>query len=414
MSFLILFLFINLAILLKIEKTILGPGSLFTFLWLFSILLYVSGVLYYYPASTETLVVLFGLFTFFYIGYYICALVFPKFKMISPPRKKISSYESRSIEFAFYFILVLLAVRVVSVVFGLHTRFGSLAEIFANGDMIYNLSRTGEWSPGIPVVLPVENLAAFFTSYRFIKANRFDVYSYLSLFLIIVVTTSLQSRYMLMLSFFAFIAPLLAARPALKLLTGKRFLMLCFLSFVISASRGLTSAYDGGGDKFMSLSFAGEIASYVYYGSSGIAGLDQYILIGEDQFGGVYSLNGLLGVIQLLTFQDGLALASEEVNYYTPTRTIIATGFKFLIDDFGFFSIFVLLIFGFFTRYFYLLANKTEGSASLFLFSIIYMSLGYSWFSLSFFNGGFWMYIISGALLLVFTRSNALRLLLHK
>lgn len=385
---------------------------MFTGLWLLSSLLYNSGIINYAPASTELLLLLFTSFSFFYTGYYLFWKILPSDMHVTRPTKKISQCEDKSIELVFYFVFGLLAVRALSVAFGLYFRYGGVSAIFINGDLTYELTRTGQWAPGIPVVLPVEMLSAFFVAYRYIKTKRFDYLSWAVIFFILLVTTFLQSRYMLIMSFFAFIALLVCSNHDVRLVTPSRVSLFFTILIMITLSRGLSSTVEG--DIFGGLAIAGEIGSIVYYISSGLAGLNEYLRLSIDEYSSLYSLNGLANIIELVSRQSGLAMTYEEITYYTPTPTIVATALKFLFDDFGYFCIFVFFILGSITRYLLVCSKRLQSTTHMFLFSILYIILGYSFFGWSLFIGGFWMYMISGALLLLFTRSNALKLFLNK
>mgnify|MGYP001580723108 FL=1 len=371
-----------------------------------------TGIINYESPSGEFLTVLFSLFSFFYFGYYITFFLESRKSNAFHANKKLFKDESKSIELVFYFLLGLLAIRAISVAFGLYFRFGGVAAIFANGDLIYELTRKGLWSPGIPVVLPVEMLSGFFTSYRFLKTGRFDKLSWLTIFFIILVTTLLQSRYMLVMSFMALVSPIVGSLPKLRLLNIRRLLILIAIIVSITMSRALTSRVYGGGDRFGSLAYAGELASVVYYLSCGVAGLNEYIRLGVDEFSASYTLNGLARVIELVTFKEGLAMGFEEVTYLTPTPTIIASAFKFIIDDFGVFSPFVFGLLGASVRFFYRSCRNDKSRLRLFIFSALYMTLGISFFSWTFFIGGFWLYIISGTFLIFLTQTNFLRLII--
>ena len=409
MSYFVIFLAVNLFFSKSIERSFLGPCSMFTSVWMFSCLLYLTGIINYDPPSSEFIVILFLLFGFFYLGYYITYFFQSKSYRAPLSSKKLLRDESKSIELVFYLLVGLLAIRTISVTIGLYFRFGGVAEIFANGDLIYESTRTGGWSPGIPVVLPVEMLSAFFTSYRYLKTGRFDKLSWLTIFFIMLVTTLLQSRYMLLMSALALVSPLVGSLPKLQILNFRRILVLIGVVVTITLSRALTSRVSGGGEAFQSFAFASELASVVYYLSCGIAGLNEYIRLGVDEFSGVYSLNGLAGVLELVTFQKGLALEFEEIIYVTPTPTIIATAFKFIIDDFGIFSPFVFGLLGASVRFFYFSCRGEKSWFTIFMFSVLYMTLGISFFSWTFFISGFWLYIISGSILIFLTRTNLLR-----
>lgn len=412
MAYFIIFLAVNLFFLRRIENGFLGPSSMFTSVWMFTCLIYMTGIINYDAPTVELFAVLFSSFGFFYIGYYITYFLEPSRSIAFHAHKKLLRDESKSIELVFYFLFGLLAIRTISVAFGLYFRFGGVAAIFANGDLIYELTRKGLWSPGIPVVLPVEMLSGFFTSYRYLKTGRFDKLSWLTIFFIILVTTLLQSRYMLIMSFMALVSPIVGSLPKLRLLNIRRLLILIAIIVSITMSRALTSRVYGGGDGFGSLAYAGELASVVYYLSCGVAGLNEYIQIGVDEFSGSYTLNGLASVIELVTFQEGLSMRFEEVEYLTPTPTIIASAFKFIIDDFGVFSPFVFGLLGVSVRFFYRSCRNDKSRLKLLIFSALYMTLGISFFSWTFFIAGFWLYIISGTFLIFLTRTNFLRLII--
>lgn len=387
---------------------------MFTTVWMMASLLYLTGIINYKSPSSEFLAVLFLLFSFFYFGYYTTFLLESKRDYELYAHKKLLKDESKSIELVFYFLFVLLAIRAVSVALGLYFRFGGVAAIFSNGDLIYELTREGSWTPGVGVVLPIEMLSSFFASYRYLKTGRFDKFSWLTIFFVILVTMLLQSRYMLFMSVMALASPIVGSLPKLRLLNIRRILILIALMVLITMSRSLTSRVSGGGDAFGALAYAGELASLVYYISCGIAGFSEYIRLGVDEYSASYTLNGLGRVLELVTFQEGLAVQFEEVTYYTPTPTITATAFKFIIDDFGVFSLFILGLLGASVRFFYRSCRRDKSGFKLFIFSALYMTLGYSFLGWTFFIGGFCLYIISGTFLIFLTKTNFLRLIIKK
>ena len=320
--------------------------------------------------------------------------------------------ESKSIELVFYFLFVLLAIRAVSVALGLYLRFGGVAEIFSNGDLIYELTRTGSWTPGIGgfynrnveqfclvSLLKDWSLGQVFMAYHFFGNIGNDATS--------------VTLYVINECYGIGIANC-GALPKLRLLNIRRILILIAIMVLITMSRSLTSRVSGGGDAFGALAYAGELASVVYYISCGIAGFSEYIRLGVDEYSASYTLNGLGRVLELVTAQEGFAIQFEEVKYYTPTRTITATAFKFIIDDFGVFSLFIMGLLGASVRFFYRSCWRDKSGFKLFIFSALYMTLGFIFFSWTFFIGGFWLYIISGIILIFLTKTNFLRLIIKK
>ena len=77
-----------------------------------------------------------------------------------------------------------------------------------------------------------------------------------------------------------------------------------------------------------------QFSSIGFYLAGPLAGLNEYIANGIDEYPFLFSLDGLLRNIQFFFNVEGLDSGSfSEVIYYTPFPTIVYTGFKFLIDD---------------------------------------------------------------------------------
>lgn len=407
MGYFVAFLFINQLVLLRVDGTVASPAGILNGVWLIATSLFQTGIIPFSPASTKLVWVLSSTFGCFYLGYYVIRGLLKSPKIVEV--KTLKEGEKTGIDLVLIFLLAVLSLRTFSVFFGLYFRFGGVAGIFENGDAIYSATRFGEWSPGVPVLIPIEPLSSFFVAYNYIHTRRFQLVSILILLEILLLTTLLQSRYMLMLSIFAFAAPVACYVRETRLLTVGRLLVFVGVIAGITASRGLSSGVSSDSG-VGALPIAAELGSIVYYLSCGIGGLNAYLEMGIDEYSGIYSLNGLAQMLEMVFQIDGIAMKYEEITYYTPLTTITATALKFLMDDFGLYYIPVTTFVGIFTGYLWSSAGSMK-SLNIWATSVLSIVFGYSFFGWIFFINGFWLYMVVSLLLMLFIKSNVVFML---
>lgn len=404
--------FILAFIAFKIERTIIGPATVFFSTWFISIVCFSLDIFKFYPAQGLLLILLGSSFVLFFFGFLSSNILFKK-----PLRQDSSNfyqqtvYERKTIDLFFYIFVFLLGLRFLSTLFELLIRYGSISAIISSGGDIYNLSRHEGIGAGIPVLIPVEALVTFFGMLRFVRAGIFDRLTRVSIFMILGLIFLNQSRSTLLACLLTSLAPLMVYSGNLKIFTLKRIVVLILAILVITVTRDIEIR--GSRDSVLSdFEYIGQLGSLVFYLGGGVAGLNEYLRIGVDEYSGLYSFNGLLLVFETLTLQSNLGFRYDPVTYYTPYSTIIATAFRYLFDDFGWATPLIMFFLGFFARYCTIRA-KTSNFAVLFL-SHLYFYLGLTFFVHAPFLMSFWLFVIVSVLVIFLSKSNFLRVIYER
>lgn len=300
-----------------------------------------------------------------------------------------------------YIFGTLLLIRAISIWFGIYFRFGSFSAAFTNGDMIYNMSRKGEWAPGIGFYIPVDLISLFFAGIYHKLIGRLNSLIIIVLFSALLVHIGLQSRFGLLMDFAIYFGAYMGANNAylkIKFLSILKFILLSIIFItIISFSRNLSESnvlsgeWGDYGDTFL--------PSIYYYLTNGIAGLNEYIIIGKDETNLLYSFNPIL---YLFSFIDPMISVNiyETKTYYTPAPTIIATWIRFLIDDFGFVGTFlVLYLYGVLLKYIEFKLRKIFSVFLICIYAHISAIFVLSFFSYGFFISSFWYSLIISSLI---------------
>lgn len=387
----LIFSIIFIVILLRSRKNIFHPIIIYLFIWLLSVSLYSLKLIPYYDTSLTTWSILFLVPLTILLGYYFANLIY----------KKNKSYLELNIRFSSIkiFLLVfgsLLIFRNFSVWLGIYLRFGSFLAGFTEGETIYALSRAGIWGPGIGLFIPVDAIAAFFVGIYYQTKGKVDFLILFILFNIVFLNIGLQSRFALLNSISIFFASYIGSNRVSFNLNLKYLVYLAatvtFILFIISNSRNLSEVNSISGD-FGDLSTT-FLPSLYFYLTNGIAGLNEYINIGIDEYDRLYTFDPILRFYSIFD-SDVFVENYETTYYYTPIRTIIATWIRFLIDDFGYSGMFIyLFVVGLILR---LSELKLEEKRSVFWISIYAHIMGLfvlSFFGYNFFLNNYWFSLI--------------------
>lgn len=391
----------------KIERTIVGLGTIFFSSWFFSALLYSLDIFQFHPEEEKLIILLGSSFCFFFVGFLFSDMFFKEnVKRIPSNSYRQTIHEKKTIDLFFYIFVFLLALRFSSTFIELLLRYGSVSEIFSQGEATYNSSRKEGRGAGIPVLIPIEALVTFFGMLRFARMGFFDRITKISVLMVIGLLILNQSRSTLLACFLTSLAPLAMYSGNLKIFTLKRLVVLLSIIMTITLSRNLE--IKGSQDSVLSdFEYIGQLGSLVFYLGGGLAGLNEYLRLGVDEYSGLYSLNGLVLIFETLSLQSGLAFRYDPVTYYTPYPTIMATAFRYLFDDFGWATPVIMLFLGFFTRYTSITAKRSAFSV-LFL-SYLYFFLGLSFFGYAPFLMSFWLFLIVSGFVVFLSKSNFLR-----
>ena len=406
MFFFVAFLLINQIILFRFEKTFFTPAGIFTAIWLLTSIFYSSGYLDFYEPVDKLISILFLLFSSYYLGYYY--LLFKYWKLIRINSVSFSNVKSsfKSLNLVTYFVFALLSLRTFSVFIDLLSEFGSIQNIFASGDIIYSKLRTNELNVGIATIIPSDMLACFFVSLRFLINRKIDWIFILALIETIIIAVLLSQRLSLIWSLIAMITPIASFARDIKIITIPRIIAILVFFFVSSTSRNLDMTYMVNKSNNLFMPLIAQFSSIGFYLAGPLAGLNEYIANGVDEYPLFFSLDGLLRNIQFIFNIEGLDSGSfSSVIYYTPFPTIVYTAFKFLIDDFGNFLYPILIAFGLFSVKIQTFNGSYLGFKCL-LLTVVNATLGLSFFAYSFQIGGFVMFIFSCSVLLIIARSN--------
>ena len=306
--------------------------------------------------------------------------------------------ENKLIYLKIFIILLgfLLVVRATSVIAEIYLRYGSIFGGFSSGEEIYNLSRSGQWAPGIGFYFPVDYLSMFLAGIYHRLKNKLDLLTIVVLLSTIIIHVSLQSRFTLLMNFSLYFGAYVGANKTLININPrsliKGIILTSFLIFIISYSRNLSESNSVSGNwGDFDNTF---LPSIYYYLTNGIAGLNEYIKIGVDDNDWLYTFNPILNYLSVFDSSINVNIY-ESVTYYTPVPTIITTWLRFLIDDFGYIgSYLVLFLIGIILKF---SEFKLKSSLSIFWLSIYahFISLFvYSFFGYAFFIASFWLSLI--------------------
>ena len=397
MIFFIAFLIINLFFLWKVERTVFSPAGIFTSIWLMTTLFYNSGYLGFYEPTQKLVNTLFLIFSSFYIGYY-----FLIFRYKNQIRNNNASFLNikcnyKSLNLVTIFLLSLLSIRVVTVFYDLYSIYGSIPNILSNGDIIYAKLRTNELSVGIPTFIPADQLTCFFIGFRYLITRRIDRIFILGIVQSIFIALLLSQRLSLCLSIVALITPIASFARDIKIFTIPRLLVFLSFFFVSSTFRGLDMTYMVNTSNNLFMPLIAQLSSIGFYLAGPLAGLNEYIANGVDEYGFLFSMDGILKNIGFFLNIEGLDSGSySTVIYRTPFPTVVYTAFKFLIDDFGNFLYPLTVAVGSIS----VLLQRYNGSFLAFkclALTVINTTLFISFFAYSLQLGGFIMFIISCA-----------------
>ena len=384
---------IFLIIILKRQSgNLFNPLIIYIIIWLFIVSLYSLKLIPYNDTSYETWLVIIFTPIVIWLGYSSMHSITLKYsiKPIFNPSKLVL------LKIFICLFGSLLIIRTLTVWIGIYIRFGSFLAAFTEGDMIYNMSRSGEWAPGIGFYIPVDFISMFFLGiYHKVrqKTNNLIIIVFLSNILL---QLALQNRFALIISLSIYFGAYMAANGAklnIKLFSIIKYLFISIVFlFGISLSRNLSESnkIDGEfGEYGLTV-----LPSLYYYLTNGIAGLNEYIKIGLDENEYLYTFNPLLYYYSLLDNSIKISIY-ETTTYYTPLPTIIATWIRFLIDDFGYYGTsIVLYLYGVLLRFTEYILSKKLLVFWASIYSHIFLLFVYSFFGYGFFIAGFWYSLI--------------------
>ena len=376
---------IFLIIILKRQsRNLFNPLIIYIIIWLFVVSLYSIKLIPYNDTTFETWLIIIITPITIWLGYSSMHLVLPKH--FTQP--KINPSKIIYLKVVIYIFGSLLVLRAITVWLGIYLRFGSFFAAFTNGDMIYNMSRSGQWAPGIGFYIPVDFLSIFLIGIYHKVKGKVDWLVIIIIFSTISLHIGLQSRFALLINFTIYIASYMGANGANINVKFSSILKSIFLGIgliaTISLSRNLAESNSVSGEWG---DYGGTfLPSLYYYLTNGIAGLNEYVKIGEDETDMLYTFNPLLYLYSLIDSSISVNIY-ETKTYYTPVPTIIATWIRFLIDDFGYLGAFLQL-------YFYGLLLKFTEFKLKNMFSVFWICIyGHimAMFVLSFFSYGFFL-----------------------
>ena len=227
---------------------------------------------------------------------------------------------------------------------------------------------------------------------------------------------ALQSRFALLMTLSIYFAAYMGSNRAfiqVKFLTIVKYGFFAILLIgIISYSRDLAThnrVTGEWGDYGLTA-----LPSIYFYLTNGMAGLNEYIRIGVDEYDMIYTLDPFLRLYSI--FDTSIVVNIYETkSYYTPAPTIIATWLKFLIDDFGYVGTFIVLYFlGVVCKYSEL---KLKNKLLIFWISIyahLFVIFILSFFGYAFFIASFWYSLILASILGLLIDSGVMHIALSR
>ena len=289
---------ILILIVKKQAKNLFNPIIIYVVIWLFVVSIYNLKLLPYRDTAIETWLLIIFVPIFIWIGYSSLHLITPNLstKPILNPSKLIY------LELFLYIFGSLVIIRTFTVWLGIYFRFGSFFAAFTNGEMIYNMSRSGEWAPGIGFFIPVDLISIFLAGIYHKLRGKLNLFVLIVLISTLFLHLGLQSRFAMLMNFTIYFGGYMGANNAqinIKLSKViKYFFLGIILISIISFSRNLgeTNNLSGEwGDYDQTF-----LPSIYYYLTNGIAGLNEYVMIGKDESELLYTFNPFLYLYSLI------------------------------------------------------------------------------------------------------------------
>jgi oligosaccharide repeat unit polymerase len=370
------------------NRNALSPLIIYISIWVFVVSLYTLKLIPYHDTLYITwLFIIFSPITM-WLGYTSMHVILPN-KIYSHRKNYGRKVELR---FILYLFGLLVVVRALSVWLGIYAHYGSFSAAFTHGADIYNLSRSGQWAPGIGFYIPAEYISMFFVGIYHRINGKVDGMVFIILLSTLMIHIALQSRFTLLMTFSLYFAAYVSANGfymKIKFITIFKYLSVgIFLIVLISLSRDLATnnAISGEwGDYGLTV-----LPSIYYYITNGIAGLNEYIRLGVDEHNTIYTLDPLLRFYSIFDTSIKVNIY-ESVTYNTPLPTIISTWLKFLIDDFGYIgTMLILYVIGVIIRYSEFILKQKISIFWISVYAHIFTLLLYSFFGYAFFIASFW------------------------
>jgi oligosaccharide repeat unit polymerase len=378
------------------------------YIWLLIIGLYELKLIQYNEISSQTWWVLNFTILLLTFGYFILDLKFP-----GNTKSKIMSRVDKIhlLKFSIYVIGFLLFIRVTTVWLGVYLHYGQFSAGFIHGAEIYEMSRTGVWSPGIGFYIPVDWISIFLLAVINNIQNKNYLLNVTIIGMVIFLNIALQSRFSIMMIGSIYIGVILAFNKGTLNIKFKETLyaVLVFVGLIvtISSTRDLSTVNNVSGEWGEA---AGSIVpSIYYYMSSGIGGLNEYIALNKDEYAMSYTFEPLMRLLSV--FIDEIVTTKyEPTRYDVPIPTMLSTWLKFIIDDLGYIlgSIFIF-IFGGVVRMLEYKISTTFLMSYMVCYVHVWLTLSLSFFSYTMFINGFWYSFITLLIISILIDSGVMR-----
>ena len=219
-----------------------NPIIIYISIWLFVVSLYNLKLIPYNDTNLLTWLVIIFTPIAIWLGYFSLYLISPNNTVKSIPSPNKLGY----LKLLIYFFGTLLLIRAISIWLGIYLRFGSLSAAFTSGDMIYNMSRNGEWAPGIGFYIPIDYISLFFVGIYHKLKGKLNLISIIVLISAILVHVGLQSRLALLLNFTIYFGAYMGTNNAQLKIKFSSFLKFVLLAIIlvstISLSRNLAES----------------------------------------------------------------------------------------------------------------------------------------------------------------------------
>ena len=401
-----------LFIIYRQSNNLLSPLNLYILLWFFIVSLYTLRLIPYYETLDETWLLIIFVPIIMWFGYLTIHLALPEVAF----SYKANQTKIVDIKFILYLFGFLLVIRAISVWLGIYVHYGSFLAAFTHGDDIYNLSRSGQWGPGIGFYIPVDYISMFLVGIYHQMRGKVDKVVVVVIIATLMTHIALQSRFALLMTLSIYFAAYMGSNRAfiqVKFLTIVKYGFFAILLIgIISYSRDLAThnrVTGEWGDYGLTA-----LPSIYFYLTNGMAGLNEYIRIGVDEYDMIYTLDPFLRLYSI--FDTSIVVNIYETkSYYTPAPTIIATWLKFLIDDFGYVGTFIVLYFlGVVCKYSEL---KLKNKLLIFWISIyahLFVIFILSFFGYAFFIASFWYSLILASILGLLIDSGVMHIALSR
>lgn len=374
--------------------------AIYTFVWYMVITLYELKLMSYVEVKPTAWIVMGAAFISFFLG---TITVFLARRAGNKETKNFTSSDEPMVIFSDggkvirYALIVCSVIGLFAVAFqwmALIKKFGSVAAVIIQANIIYTLRVEGKMTDALPYVYIIAYIGVFFSGIYTAYKNKLTLLALLPIIAIILKEISNASRAGMMMAFFMFIASFFLYRhlypTKIKGKSSKVRLIIATLSIMglVLAGAGIVRSTRGSIENFSASSrqlkklkggFLITPSLYLYF-SSHIGVLSEYLdrdydyssMFGETTFQPIYNFVSKTGIVRHPDFY--------EKGYFIPMWTNTATYLRYIHSDFGPAGLYIFpYLLGLFTSFYWYRLFDKKKATDLIMLSFLYVIIMFSY-----------------------------------